>query len=124
MENKMEDKINNIIKTAMQNLNALVDVNTIIGNPIKNDNGEYVIPVSKVTIGVLVGGGEYGKLGIFKKGSDLPYTAGNGAIISIKPCAFLVGEEGKYKVLSISNSATEKFIEKATDIISEIQVKE
>ena len=46
MENKMEDKINNIIKTAMQNLNALVDVNTIIGNPIKNDNGEYVIPVS------------------------------------------------------------------------------
>ena len=124
MQNKMEDKINSVIQTTMQNLNALVDVNTIVGNPIKSDNGEYIIPVSKVTVGVLVGGGEYGKLGIFKKGSDLPYTAGNGAIVSIKPCAFLVCDEGKHKVLNISNSASEKFIEKVSDIISEIQAKE
>ncbi len=118
---KVNDKINNVIETTLKSINDLIDVNTVVGSPIKNELGEYIVPVSKVTIGILVGGGEYGKIGIFKKGEDLPYSAGNGAIISIKPCGFLVKEEEKYKMISVANSASEKFIEKTTDLISNLQ---
>ena len=89
------NRINKAIETALKNLSTMVDVNTVVGKPIKTENGEYVVPISKVTVGVLSGGGEYGKVGIFKKGSDLPYSAGNGAIISVKPCGFLLKDGEK-----------------------------
>ncbi len=115
-----ENKINDAIVSTLKNLSNLVDVNTVIGKPIKNDNGEYVVPISKVTIGVLAGGGEYGKINVFSKNNELPYSAGNGAIISVKPCGFLIKEEDKYKIISISNNPYEKLIDKAIEFISEI----
>ena len=121
MQLRSDDKINKAIETALQNLSAMVDVNTVIGKPIKTDDGEYVVPISKVTLGVLAGGGEYGKINIFNKGSDLPYSAGNGAIVSMKPCGFLIKEGENYKILSIADTPYEKLLEKATDFISEIQ---
>ena len=102
------NKINSAIETTLKNINNLIDVNTVVGNAIKTELGEYVIPISKVTITVLSGGGEYGKVGIFKKGEDLPYSAGNGAIISLKPSGFLVSENGKFKMISVADTASEK----------------
>ena len=121
---KQQNKINNAIETALKNLSGLIDVNTVIGSPVKNECGDMIIPVSKVTFGLLAGGGEYGKLNIFKKGSDLPYSAGNGAIVSIKPCGFLLKTEGSYKVLSITDNAYENLIEKTADLISGMKEKE
>lgn len=121
---KRQNKINNAIETALKNLNGLIDVDTVVGSPIKNEDGDIIIPLSKVTFGVLSGGGEYGKLNIFQKGSDLPYSAGNGAIVSMKPCGFLIKSKGTYKVESIANNAYENIIEKTADILSNMQVKE
>ena len=98
------NKITNVIKSTFKNLSSIIDVNTVIGKPIKTEGGEYVVPISKVTVGVLMGGGEYGKVTIFKKNEDLPYSAGNGAIVSIKPCGFLVKDENKYKILSYTTT--------------------
>lgn len=115
------DKIHKTIEVALQNLSALVDVNTVVGAPIKTENNDYIVPISKVTVGAIVGGGEYGKIGIFNKGDELPYSAGNGAIISMKPCGFLVKDGNSYKVLSIADNPYEKLIEKATDFVSELK---
>ena len=105
------NRLNDIIETAMKNLNALIDVDTIVGKPIHTDSNDYIIPVSSVTFGILNGGGEYGKLNIFQKGHDLPYSAGNGAIVSIKPCAFLIkNNEGTFSILSVSSNSYEKII--------------
>ncbi len=120
MQTKIENnRINNAIETALKNLSTLVDVNTVVGKPIKTENGEYIVPISKVTVGVIAGGGEYGKVSVFKKGSDLPYSAGNGAIVSIKPCGFLL-KDGGYKLISVSESPYEKLIEKASDFIAQL----
>ncbi len=121
---KADNKITNAIETALKNISGLIDVNTVVGTPIKSEFGEFIVPISKVTIGVLVGGGEYGKIGIFKKGENLPYSAGNGAIVSLKPCGFLVKEENKFKIISVAETSTEKLVEKATDFIREIQDKQ
>lgn len=115
------NRISNVIETTLKNINGLIDVNTVVGKPIKTEYGDYIIPVSKVTVGMLVGGGEYGKINIFKKAEDLPYSAGNGAVISVKPCGFLIKEGDKYKVLSVSNSSYDKIIEKASDLIAEMK---
>ncbi len=115
------EKISKSIEVALQNISALIDVNTVVGKPIKTDNNDYIVPVSKVTVGVLVGGGEYGKIGLFSKGNELPYSAGNGAIISMKPCGFLIKEGDGYKMLSVADNPYEKMIEKATDFMAEIK---
>ena len=123
MQSQINDRIGSVIESALKNINGLIDVNTVVGKPIKSEAGEMIIPISKVTVGVLAGGGEYGKVTIFKKGSDMPYSAGNGAIISLKPCGFLIKEETSFKLLSVSDTPYEKIIEKASEIINEIQGK-
>ena len=120
MENKY-DRVNKSIETAFKSLNELVDVNTVVGQAIATPDGEYIVPVSKVTMGVIMGGGEYGKVKIFKTSSDLPFTAGNGALISVKPCCFLVRESGKYKILSVSENTCEKLVDKFIDLLSEVK---
>lgn len=122
-ENEL-NRINQVIETAMKNLGGLIDVNTVVGSPIKTENGDFIIPVSKVTFGVLAGGGEYGKLNLFKKGSDLPYSAGNGAIVSVKPCGFLLKNEAGYKVLSVSDNAYESLIDKTADFLVNLKEKD
>ncbi len=124
MNSGKENRINNIMETALKNLNSLVDVNTVVGKPIKTDDGDYIVPVCKITLGVLVGGGEYGKINIFKKSEDLPFSAGNGAIISIKPSGFLVKENNSYKVLSVSGTPYETLLEKTTDIIEKLKIEQ
>lgn len=114
-----EGKISKVIESTFKNLSNIIDVNTVVGKPIKSESGEIIIPVSKVTVGVLMGGGEYGKVTIFKKSNDLPYSAGNGAIVSVKPCGFLIKEGNQYKLLNVSDKPYEKLLDKATDLISE-----
>ncbi len=116
-----QDRITKVVETTLKNISELVNVNTVVGKPIKTEEGGYILPISKVTIGVLVGGGEYGKINIFKSSSDLPYSAGNGAIVSIKPCGFLINEDNKYKLVSVLEKPYEKMFDKITEVISGIQ---
>lgn len=117
---KEQSRINKVIETTLRNISDIIDVNTVIGAPINSDDGSVVIPISKVSVGVLAGGGEYGKISIFKNGSDLPYSAGNGAIISVKPYGFLIKENNEYKILSVAQTPSEKLIEKATEFIEKL----
>ena len=119
------NRINQVIETAIQNLNTAIDVNTVMGEPIVGENGEYIVPFSKITFGVLAGGGEYGKVSILKKSTDLPYSAGNGAIVSLKPCGFLIknSKDDSFKIVSVSDTPYEKFIEKASEFIENLSKK-
>ncbi len=119
-ERRDENKINEIISSAMKNLNGLIDVNTVVGKPIKTNDNDYIIPISKVTFGILGGGGEYGKINVLKKDSKFPFSAGNGAIVSINPCGFLIKKEkGDYQILSIYKNSYQTILDKTTDIIKE-----
>lgn len=122
MDYENKNRINAVVETALKNLNSLVDADTVVGAPIKYDNGDYVIPLSNVTFGYLSGGGEYGKVSIFKKGENLPFSAGNGAIVSVKPCAFLVKKsDGEYSVLTVYNEPIEKLIDKASAFLDTLK---
>lgn len=122
MEQNAESRINKVVETALKNINEMVDVNTVMGKPIKTEDGNIVLPFSKITLGILSGGGEYGKSGLFGGNKKLPFSAGNGAIISIKPCGFLINDcKNEYKLLSVSESPYEKLLQTAEEMISKFK---
>ena len=123
---KSNNKIKKIIDESIKNVGSLIDVNTIIGKPITIECGEIIIPISKITFGVLAGAGEYGKISIFKKGEDLPFTAGNGSVISIKPCGFLIKDSltKTYKFVSTSETSYDKIIDKTSEFFENLRVEQ
>ena len=96
-----DNRIIEALETTLKNLQTIIDVNTVVGSPIKTNNEKTIIPISKVTVGIIAGGGEYGKTNIFKKSVDLPYSVGNGTIVSIKPSGFLIEENSSFKLLKV-----------------------
>ena len=119
LKNK-RNKIKETVSDSILNVTDIIDVNTIIGTPINTD-GNTIIPIAKVTFCLLAGGGEYGKISLFKSGDDLPFTAGNGSVVSIKPCGFLLKNKNEdYKILSVSNSNVDGLFDKATEFIKDL----
>ena len=57
MDNKLP--IESIMTTTMENIRDMVDVNTVIGDPVNTPDGSTVIPISRVSFGFVAGGGEY-----------------------------------------------------------------
>lgn len=119
MEN--DNRILNIVENSLKNLQNIINVDTVIGSPITSDNGDVIIPVSKVSFGVITGGGEYGKVNFFKTAKDGPYSAGNGSVVSVKPCAFLIKSGADYKVVSVGTNNYDALIDKVTDFFEKIQ---
>ena len=121
MDLEKQNRINNVIDTALKRINELVDVNTIIGKPYDLGNGEMIFPISKVTIGIVSGGGEYGKVGLFKSEKDLPYSVGNGSVVSLKPCGFLLKTKSSdIKFISVGCSKYDILIEKASEFLDKL----
>ena len=87
--------VETILQTAMRELKSIVDVNTIVGNPICGEDGAVVIPVSKVTLGFFAGGGDFPTQAVARKGQPdfdagtYPFLGASVVGVSISPKAFL-----------------------------------
>ena len=55
----MDNKLQEIIGTSLENIRSMIDANTVIGDPISTENGVTIVPVSKVTVGYASGGLDY-----------------------------------------------------------------
>lgn len=122
-----EHPIEGLMQTAMNSIKDMIDVNTIIGDPIQASNGTVIIPISKVSFGFAAGGSEFTGETIDeynKKDKDeqiqyrLPFGGGAGAGVSVKPIAFLVVQENVVKLLPIDHSNTlDKILDYMPDLI-------
>ena len=117
-ENKQEHPIQGMMGTAMQKIREMIDVNTIIGDPITTPDGTVIIPVSKVSFGFGSGGSDWPNKNTAK---DL-FGGGAGAGISINPLAFLVISNGEVKLLqmSFSSNTADKMVNMVPDVIDKI----
>lgn len=118
MENKQP--LEGLMGTTIDKINQMVDVNTVIGDPITSPDGTIVIPISKVSYGFASGGSSFAAKSAPNK--DL-FGGGAGAGVSIKPIAFIVISNGDAKVLTIDEpnaTATEKALAMAPDVINKI----
>ena len=125
-----EHPIEGLMLTAMNSIKDMVDVNTIIGEPIQASNNTVIIPISKVSFGFAAGGSEFKGETIDeynKKDKDeqiqyrLPFGGGAGAGVSINPIAFLVVQSNVVKLLPVDHSNTfDKILDYVPDIIEKM----
>ena len=99
--------IEKIMQEAMSKIKGIIDVNTIIGNPIKMQDGTMIIPITKVSVGFVSGGGEYSdSLKPQNSKKEYPFAGGSGTGFSINPIGFLVGSNGNLKLITIENKSS------------------
>lgn len=122
-----EHPIEGLMTTAMNSIQDMVDVNTIIGEPIETSNNTVIIPISKVSFGFAAGGSEF-------KGETvdeytqrdkeeaiqyrLPFGGGSGAGVTINPIAFLVIQSNNVKLMPVNHtSSLDKLLDYMPDLI-------
>ena len=125
-----EHPIEGLMRTAMNSIQDMVDVNTIIGEPIETSNGMVIIPISKVCFGFAAGGSEFSGETIDeyrRKDKEeevqyrLPFGGGSGAGISINPMAFVIVLKDSIKVLPIEHaSAIDKLMDYVPDLMQRV----
>ena len=114
MEN--ESSIKEIIRNALEEVRSVMDADTIVGQPVKLDNGATVIPISKVSMGFASGG------------LDLPSKAepdgkknfggGGGTGVSVVPIGFLTAfPDGRVEMLPLKQEQSSP-IEQIADILN------
>ena len=104
MENK--HKLENLMRSTMENLRDMIDVNTVIGDTIETGDGNYIVPISKVSFGFASGGSEFGTLSKRDNVDDYPFGGGSGAGISVKPVAFLIIKGDNVRLLHMDYDTT------------------
>ena len=115
----MEHPIGNLMNTTMDKIKEMVDVNTIVGEPITSPDGTLIIPVSKVSYGFAAGGSD---LPTKKENKDC-FGGGSGAGITIQPVAFLTVYKGEVKMLPIEkyDGATDRVVGMIPDVIDKVK---
>lgn len=85
--------IQGLMKTAMESIKEMVDVNTIVGDAVETPDGTVIIPISRVAFGFAAGGGggEIDDAEFDDEGETTPaFGGGSGAGVSVKPVGFLI----------------------------------
>ncbi|MBQ7164009.1 MAG: sporulation protein YtfJ [Clostridia bacterium] len=120
MEKENHNKIDDLVVNAMKNLTALANVDSIIGTPITTAEG-VIIPVSKITMGFLTGGGEYGEVKYFKKDENYPFSGGSGAVVSMKPMGFLIDNGNGFRLVAAESDVYDKLFTACENFINSIK---
>lgn len=110
-------KIDSIMEKTAERLTGLVDVNTVIGKPVFSASGAQIIPFTKVTMGYLSGGGEYGEVKAVKEDDCIPFAGGSGTVINIKPAGFLIDDGKECRIVRVTEDPLDGVIEKASDLL-------
>lgn len=118
-----EHPIQGLMKTAMESIKGMVDVNTVVGDPVETPDGTTIIPVSRVAFGFAAGGGEYGT-GTEQEESPagFPFGGGSGAGVSVQPMGFLVVGPNHIRMLPVDGGQPlERLIDMAPELIERIR---
>ena len=86
----MEHPIGELMQTAMSSIRDMVDVNTVIGEPVLASSGATIIPISKVSFGYVTAGGDLTTQDKHAELPAFPFAGGSGAGVSVQPVGFVV----------------------------------
>jgi len=128
-----ENKLREVIESSLSNIKELVDVNTVVGNPITTPNGTTIIPVSKVSMGFASGGVDYFGKNMTVDAKTPNFGAGGGTGVTVSPLGFLIVKpDGSVDLLNVAFptgpaaapdliESISALIEKSPEIISRIK---
>ncbi len=110
-----------LMKTAMQSIKEMVDVNTVVGDAVETNDGSVIIPISQVACGFAAGGGDY-EIKASQQNHEKPFAGGSGAGVSVKPIGFLVVRSNDVRLLSTSgNHVAERALDLLPQFVDKLQ---
>lgn len=117
------------MKTTMSSIKDMVDVNTILGDPVETPEGTVIVPVSRVTFGFAAGGSEFSNGGRPKENErekeeadKLPFGGGSGAGITLNPVGFLTVGKGEPRFVPVGgNAMVDRLLDAAPGLIDKVE---
>lgn len=118
----MNNNISEMLASSMNKIQQMVDVNTIVGQPMQVGEGVTIIPISKVHIGMGGGGTDFATKSALNAKKD-PFGGGMGAGVSIDPVAFLVIRGESVRMIPVAEPASstlDRIVEQAPDLLDKL----
>ena len=120
--NSNHQEVENLMKSTMESLRNMIDVNTVVGDTVKMNNGNCIIPISKVTFGFASGGSDFSLNNENYKDGDYPFGGGTGAGVSVKPVAFLVVRDESVRLLPVEqNTIYDRIVDTVPQVLEIIK---
>ena len=116
----MSGKLPNMLDSTIQKIREMVDVNSVIGEPILTPDGVTIIPVSKVSVGFGGGGSDFASK---TPNKENPFGGGVGGGVKVTPICFLIVKDGNVRMMSVpqpANSSAERLVEMLPDTLEKI----
>lgn len=119
-----DKKIESLIDVSLDKIRTMIDVNCVVGNAISMPDGSTIIPISKVSVGFVSGGGEYNDLNAKRNSADFPMAGGTGGGFTVSPIGFFVVNKEKFKLIRADKStAYLGLIKNATEVLKKFVEK-
>ena len=115
----MSNKLPNMLESTIQKIREMVDVNSVIGQPITTPDGVTIIPVSKVSVGFGGGGSDFAA----KPGVENPFGGGVGGGVKVTPICFLIVKDGNVRMMPVAepaSSTADRIVEMLPDTIDKL----
>ncbi len=121
----MQQPVENLMKTTMDSIKNMIDVNTVVGSPVETKDGSVAIPISKVCYAFVAGGGDLPQKTDEKGQKDAldpqPFAGGTGAGVTIMPIGFLTSANGQLRMIPLTyNSTIEKVLDMAPGFLENL----
>ncbi len=117
----MSKTIPTMLENTIAKIRELVDVNSVIGNPITTPDGVTIIPISKVSVGFGGGGSDFVSKNVNKQ--ENPFGGGAGGGVKVTPVAFLVVKDGNVRMMPVAepaNTTADRIVEQVPDVLDKI----
>jgi len=128
-----EHPIQDIMRTTMENIKEMIDVNTIVGDAVETSEGNVIIPISKVSFGFVSGGGDYNAPSSKNRDNAVgnndtaqngkfPFAGGTGAGVTVQPVAFLVVGKEQIRLLPVLyNNVVDRLVDVVPQLLNEVK---
>ena len=117
----MSQNLPNMLDKTIEKIREMINVNSVVGDPITTPDGVTIIPVSKISVGLGGGGSDF--VSKHANHHENPFGGGVGAGIKVSPIAFLIVKDGSVRMLPIAapaNTTPDRIVELIPDTLDKI----
>ncbi len=117
----MSNTLPNMLENTIAKIREMVDVNSVVGDPITTPDGVTIIPVSKVSVGFGGGGSDFVSKNVNHQ--ENPFGGGAGGGVKVTPIAFLIIKEGSVRMLPVAapaNTTADRLVEMVPDVLDKV----
>ena len=117
----MSQTLPNMMQLTIAKIKEMVDVNSVVGDPITTPDGVTIIPISRVSIGFGGGGSDFVSKNVNTQ--ENPFGGGAGGGVKISPVAFLIVKDGNVRMLPVAapaNTTADRVVEMVPDVLDKV----